>query len=364
MSYRLYIPGPITVSDDTIAAMSRPMIGHRSKDFVALYEGLQPGLQRLVGTKDPVYISTSSSWGVMEGAIRNVVKKGVLCCMNGAFSDKWLDVAKKCGKTADGLQFDWGKPVDPVAVEAALATGKYDAITFIHSETSTGTLSPVADIMAVVRKFPEVISIVDTVSSLSTVAIDKDALGIDVLISGSQKALCLPPGLSICSVSERARARAATVEGRGYYFDFLEFHANHEKGMTPSTPCISLIYALEHMVKKMEAEGYAARHERHKRLSDKVRAWAFGKGFKLFPEEKFGTRGLNCFANNLNLDLVAFNKVLKSKHKLVIDDGYGKLKGKTFRIHNMGDETDASIDKLIAALDSAYAEVLAATPAA
>ena len=210
--------------------------------------------------------------------------------------------------------------------------------------------------MAVVRQFPEVISIVDTVSSLSTVAIDKDALGIDVLISGSQKALCLPPGLSLCSVSERARTRAAGIEGRGYYFDFLEFHANHEKGMTPSTPCISLIYALDHMVKKIEAEGHAARYERHRRLNDKVRAWAYGKGFKLFPEERYGTRGLNCFANNLNLDLEAFNKTLKSKHKLVIDGGYGKLKGRTFRISNMGDETDESIAKLIAALDAAFAE--------
>lgn len=357
MSYRLYIPGPITVSEDTYAAMTRGMIGHRSKDFVSLYESMQPALQRLVGTKDPVYLGTSSSWGVMEGAIRNVVSKGVLCCMNGAFSDKWLDVAKRCGKNAGGLQFDWGKPVDPAAVERELATGKYDAITFIHSETSTGTLSPVAEIMAVVRKYPEVISIVDTVSSLSTLAIDKDALGIDVLISGSQKALCLPPGLSICSVSERARKRAETVEDRGYYFDFLEFQANHEKGMTPSTPCISLIYALDHMLKKIEAEGLENRFARHRRLNEKVRAWAFSKGFKLFPEEKFGTRGLNCFANNLNLDLEAFNKLLKSKHKLVIDGGYGKLKGKTFRISNMGDETDATIDALIAALESAYAEV-------
>lgn len=363
MSYRLYIPGPITVSDDTFAAMSRGMIGHRSKDFVALYERLQPGLKRLMGTQDPVYLSTSSSWGMMEAAVRNVVSKGVLCCMNGAFSDKWFDVAKKCGKEAGALQADWGKPVDPAAVERELATGKYDAITFIHSETSTGTLSPIADIMAVVRKFPEVISIVDTVSSLSTVEINKDALGIDVLISGSQKALCLPPGLSVCSVSERARARAATIANRGYYFDFLEFQANHEKGMTPSTPCISLIYGLEHILAKIDAEGLPARFERHRRLNAKVRSWAFSKGFKLFPEEKFGTLGLNCFANNLNLDLEAFNKVLKSKHKLVIDGGYGKLKGKTFRISNMGDETDASIDALIAALDAAYAEV-AAKPAA
>lgn len=360
MSYRLYIPGPITVTEDTYAAMSRGLVGHRSKDFVALYQSVQPGLQRLIGTQDPVYLSTSSSWGVMEGAIRNFVGKKVLCCMNGAFSDKWLDVAKRCGKQAEGLKFEWGKPVTPEAVRAELAKGGYDAITFIHSETSTGTLSPLADIMAVLREFPEVISIVDTVSSLSTVPVDKDKLGIDVVISGSQKALALPPGLAVFSVSERARKRAESVEGRGYYFDVLEFHANHLNGMTPSTPCISLIYGLQHKLNQMEAEGLDNRYARHTRLNERMRAWAKSKGFELFPEAQYGTRGLNCFANTKNIDLEALNKVLKGKHGLVIDGGYGKLKGKTFRIHNMGDETDASIEALIRALDAALTEIGAA----
>ncbi len=357
MSYRLYIPGPITVSDDTFRAMTQGMIGHRSKDFVKLYESVQPGLQKIMATQDPVYLSTSSSWGVMEGAIRNIVGKKVLCCMNGAFSDKWLDVAKRCGKEAVGLKFDWGKPVCPDAVRKELSAGGFDAITLIHSETSTGTLSPLADIMQVVREFPEVISIVDTVSSFTTVPVLKDELGVDVMLSGSQKALALPPGLALLSVSERARQRAAAQTDRGYYFDFLEFQANHEKGMTPSTPAISLIYALQHKVAQILAEGIENRYARHLRLNEKVRAWGKARGFSLFPGEQFGTRGLNCFNNDREVSLEAVNQALKSRFNLVIDGGYGKLKGKTFRISNMGDETDATIDALIGALDTVFGEL-------
>lgn len=356
MSYKLFIPGPIAVSDKTLRAMAQPMVGHRSTDFVALYQSIQPGLQALFYTKDPVYLSTSSAWGVMEGSLRNVVAKKVLCCMNGAFSDKWLDVAQRLGKSAGALKFEWGQPVDPAAVRAELSQGGYEAITLIHNETSTGTMSDLAAIMAVVREFPDVISIVDTVSSFSVLPIKKDDLGIDVLLTGSQKALALPPGLAIFSVSERARQRAATLSDRGYYFDFLEFQKNHENGMTPSTPVIPLIYALKSKLEDIAAEGVENRYARHARLNRTVRDWAFSKGFKLFPDETYGSLALNCFANNLNIDLPALNKVLKSKHGLVIDGGYGKLKGKTFRISNMGDETDETIAELLQALDSALAE--------
>ena len=356
MSYRLYIPGPLTVSESIIKAMGKPMIGHRSKDFVALYEDMQPRLQKMFFTADPVYLGTSSAWGVMEGALRNVCKKGVLNCMNGAFSDKWFDVAKRCGKYAEALQFDWGKPVDPTAIRTALATGKFDCITFIHSETSTGTLSNIAEIMAVIREFPDVISIADSVSSFSTLPIHKDELGIDILLTGSQKALALPPGLAIFSVSERARARAKELSDRGYYFDLIEFHDNHTKGMTPSTPCISLFYGLQQRLVEVEAEGLENRYERHRRLNEVVRNWGLAKGFSLLPSPEFATRGLNCFKNDRNADLERLLKTLKSRHKLVIDGGYGKLKGKTFRISNMGDETDATISTLIVALDDSFAE--------
>ena len=336
--------------------MAQGMIGHRSNDFVALYNAIQPELQALFYTQDPVYISTSSAWGVMEGAIRNVVKKKVLNCMNGAFSDKWYDVSLRCGKQAGALKAEWGQPVDPEAVRRELATGAYDAITLIHNETSCGCMSDLDALMAVVREFPDVISIIDTVSSFSTLPIKKDELGIDVLITGSQKALAMPPGLALVSVSKRALERAATLPDRGYYFDFVEFQKNHENGMTPSTPTIALIYALRSKLEDIEAEGAENRYARHARLNKTVRDHVLAKGFKLFPKEGYGSVSLNCFANNLGYDLAALNKTLKSKHGLVIDGGYGKLKGKTFRISNMGDETDETIAAMLRAFDAALAE--------
>jgi aspartate aminotransferase-like enzyme len=158
------------------------------------------------------------------------------------------------------------------------------------------------------------------------------------------------------SVSKRALERAATVQGRGYYFDFLEFQKNHEAGMTPSTPAIPHIYALKSKLEDIKAEGVENRYARHARLNKAVRDHILAKGFRLFPKEGFGSVTLNCFANTLNIDLAALNKTLKSKHKLVIDGGYGKLKGKTFRISNMGDETDATIAEMLKAFDSALAE--------
>jgi aspartate aminotransferase-like enzyme len=357
MPYKLFIPGPIAVSEKTLRAMAQPMIGHRSTDFVALYQSIQPDLQALVYTQDPVYLSTSSAFGSMEGALRNLVKKKVLCCMNGAFADKWHDVALRCGKQAAALKFEWGQPVDPEAVRRELATGAYDTITLIHNETSCGCMTDLAAVMKVVREFPEVVSIVDTVSSFSALPIKKDELGIDVFITGSQKALALPPGLSFISASKRALERAATLTDRGYYFDFLEFQKNHEAGMTPSTPVIPLIYALKSKLADIKAEGAEVRYQRHARLNQAVRAWGAAKGFKLFPKEGYGSVTLNCFANTRNADLAALNKILKSKHSLVIDGGYGKLKGATFRISNMGDETDETIATLLKALDASLTEL-------
>jgi len=356
MSYKLFIPGPVAVSEKTLRAMAQPMIGHRSSDFVALYQSMQPDLQALFYTKDPVYLSTTSAWGMMEAAVRNVVKRKVLNCMNGAFSDKWNDVSLRCGKAAGALRFDWGQPVDPEAVRRELATGQYDAITIIHNETSCGCMTDIAAVMAVVRQFPEVISVVDTVSSFSALPIKKDELSIDIMVTGTQKALALPPGLALCAVSKRALDRAATVTERGYYLDLLEFQANHEKGMTPSTPSIPHIYGVRSKLEDIKAEGVDQRYARHARLNQLVRQWAFAKGFKLFPKEGYGSVTLNCFANTLNVDLPALLKVLKSKHGFVIDGGYGKLKGKAFRISNMGDETDETMGVLLRALDSALAE--------
>lgn len=356
MSYKLFIPGPIDVSEKTRQAMTQWVMGHRSGDFVELFRSVKPGLQTLFGTQDPVYLSTSSAWGVMEGSLRNVTKKGVLNIMNGAFSDKWFDVSKRCSLPAGALQYDWGQAVNPEDVRRELATGKYDALTLIHNETSTGTMSPLADIMAVVREFPDVIAIVDTVSSFSAMEISKDELGIDVMLTGSQKALACPPGLALLSVSEKARARAKSVEGRGYYFDFIEFHKNWEADMTPSTPVIPLIYALQSKLEDIFAEGLEARYARHVKLNGMVRAWGEKHGLSLLPEPQFGALTLNCFRNDSNIDLPGLRSALKKRFKVDIDGGYGKLKGKTFRISNMGDETEQTISTLISQLDEVLPE--------
>lgn len=196
MSYKLFIPGPVEVAPSTYAAMATPVVGHRSSDFVALYRDVQPGLQQLFDTTGPVFISTSSAWGIMEGSVRNLCRKKVLNCMSGAFSDKWNDVSLRCGFSAGALRFEWGHPVTPDALRAELSKGGYDCVTIIHNETSTGTMNPIADLLAVVREFPEVMSIVDCVSSLGAVPIHTDAWGADVVLTGSQKALALPPGIA------------------------------------------------------------------------------------------------------------------------------------------------------------------------
>jgi aspartate aminotransferase-like enzyme len=348
---KLFIPGPVEVSEKTWAAFSRPLIGHRSEDFKNLYSAIHPGLQTLFGTKQPVFLSTSSAWGVMEASIRNLVDRGVLCCMCGAFSDKWLDVAKRCGKNAEPLQVDWGKHIDSRDVDRQLATGKFDTVTLTHSETSTGVLNPLPEICCVLAKYPDVTLILDTVSSFSAVKIDMDALGIDVMLTGAQKALALPPGFSLFSVSEKGFARAEKIPNRGFYFDFLEFRKEQTQWMTPSTPSIGHIHALQFKLDEIFEEGLEERFGRHARTNALVHDWVRRAGFDFFAEEEFRSKTLTCVKNNKGIDVPAFARRLREKHHLVIDPGYGKIRGQTFRLSNMGDETEETVSHLLACLD-------------
>ena len=354
---KLHIPGPVEVSEKTFRAFCSPMIGHRGQGFKDLYAKMQPQLQALLYTKQLVYLSTSSAWGVMEGAIRNLVSKKVLCCMNGAFSDKWLDVAKRCGKEAEALQVNWGSPILAEQVEAKLATGQFDALTLIHNETSTGTMSPIYRIAALKEKFPGVMFICDAVSSMTAVKLEFDALRIDVLLAGTQKAFALPPGLTVFVCSPSALSKAATMKDRGYYFDFVEFQKNAEQSMTPSTPSIGHVYALASKLEDIFAEGLEKRFERHQKLNQMTRDWAARNGFNLFPEPGYESVTLTCINNGAKpggrtIDVAKLQKLVKDQGFL-IDGGYGKIKGTTFRISNMGDETEATMRELYAALDGA-----------
>ena len=358
---KLHIPGPVEVSEKTFKAFCKPMIGHRGQGFKDLYAAIQPQLQTLLYTKQLVYLSTSSAWGVMEGALRNLVGKKVLNCMCGAFSDKWFDVAKRCGKEAEALQVPWGSPIRAEAVDQKLATGQFDALTLIHNETSTGVMSPVAEIAALKQKYPDVMFIVDTVSSMTATKLEFDALGIDVMIAGTQKAFAMPPGLAVFVCSPAALAKAATSKDRGYYFDFVEFQKNAEQSMTPSTPSIGHVYALQSKLEDIFAEGLEARFARHRQLAGLTHAWAAKHGFNLFPEKGFESVTLTCVSNGARpggrvVDVPKLQKLVKDQGFL-IDGGYGKIKGTTFRISNMGDESEATMNQLYAALDNAMGQL-------
>lgn len=358
---KLHIPGPVEVSEKTFQAFRSPMIGHRGQGFKDLYGKMQPQLQQLLYTKQLVYLSTSSAWGVMEGAIRNLVSKKVLNCMCGAFSDKWFDVSKKCGKEAEALQVDWGQPIRAEQIDRKLATGQFDALTLIHNETSTGVMSPLDQIAALKKKYPDVMFIVDAVSSMTATRIEFDALQIDVLLAGTQKAFALPPGLAVFVCSPAALARAATLKDRGYYFDFLEFQKNAEQNMTPSTPSIGHVYALASKLEDIFAEGLDARFARHRKLAEMTRAWAARHGFNLFPEAGFESVTLTCVNNGAKpgtrtVDVAKFQKLVKDQGFL-IDGGYGKIKGTTFRVSNMGDETEQTMNTLYAAMDKAISQL-------
>ena len=358
---KLHIPGPVEVSEKTFRAFSSPMIGHRGQGFKDLYARIQPQLQSVFNTKQLVYLSTSSAWGVMEGAIRNLVAKKVLNCMCGAFSDKWLDVSLRCGKAAEGVKSEWGSPIRAEQIDAKLATGQFDALTLIHNETSTGVMSPLTEIAALKKKYPDVIFIVDAVSSLSATKIEFDALGIDVLLAGTQKAFALPPGLAVFAASPAALAKAATAKDCGYYFDFVEFQKNAEGDMTPSTPSIGHVYALASKLEDFFAEGLDARYARHAKLAQMTQAWAAKHGFTLFPEKGFESVTLTCVNNGAKpggrtVDVAKLQKLVKDQGFL-IDGGYGKIKGTTFRLSNMGDETEATMNQLYAALDHAMKQL-------
>src|ERR1041385_7385653 len=358
---KLHIPGPVEVGEKTFRAMNAPMIGHRGQGFKDLYAKIQPQLQQLLSTKQLVYLSTSSAWGVMEGAIRNLVAKKVLNCMCGAFSDKWFDVSKRCGKDAEALQVPWGSPIRAADVDKKLASGQFDAMTVIHNETSTGVMSPLGELAALKKKYPDVMFIVDAVSSMTAVPLKFDEMGIDVLLAGTQKAFALPPGTALFVCSPAALAKAASMKDRGYYFDFVEFQKNAEQNMTPSTPSIGHVFALSSKLDDFFAEGLEARYARHAKLAQKTRDWAAKHGFTLFPDAGFESVTLTCISNGArpggrSVDVPKLQKLVKDQGFL-IDGGYGKIKGTTFRISNMGDETEATMKQLYAALDNAMKQL-------
>ena len=350
---RLVIPGPVEVRPEILDAQTEWMIGHRSKAFEELFARLQDKLKQVFLTRYRVYVSGSSGTGLWEGAVRNCIRddRKALHLVGGAFSERWADVSRMNGKQVDVIEVEWGQAHTAEMVADALRTGSYDAVCAVHNETSTGVTNPIREIGAVVREYEDTLFLVDTVSGLLGAELRPDDWGIDVALTSSQKAFALPPGLSFVSVSDRALERARQVTHRGYYFDFLEWEATLVKNNTTSTPPVSLMFAADRQLEDVLAEGLENRWARHLHLRDMTHQWALAREFGLFAQEGYRSPTVTTVANARGIDIDQMAKFMSGRG-YAMDKGYGKIKGKTFRIAHMGDMPAAELEDILSALDA------------
>jgi len=346
---KLFIPGPTEVRPEVLQAMAAPVISHRGPEVVALQRTIAQQAATIMGTSHPVLFSTSSATGLMEAGIRNGVRTRVLSIVCGAFSRRWFTMAAECGREADAMEVPWGEAVRAEAVREALSTGRYDAVALVHNETSTGVANPLAEIASVMRDHPEVLFMVDTVSSLGGMPIDVDALGIDFCFAGVQKALALPPGMALCSVSPKMVERSRTASGKGFYFDLVRMIEKAEKGQAVTTPALPQMYAAKVQFTHILSEGREARWARHRTMAERVRTWAKDR-FALFASEPHASDTITCISNTRGIDVSALVADLKSQGCL-IGNGYGDLREKAFRIAHLGEITPPMIEDLLARID-------------
>ncbi len=348
---KLFVPGPIEVRPEVLQAMSTPQIYHRTPEFRELYAELQTKLKKFLYTEQTVLLFTSSSTGAMEAAVQNCVKKKVLNLVNGAFAKRWHEITQACGIPCELLEVPWNKAIRPEQVEAKLRTGEFDAVTVVFNETSTGLMNPLPEIAEVVRKFPDVLLLVDAVTAMGGVKIEFDKLGLDVCLAGVQKCFGLPPGLTVCAVSERALKRAEEVKPRTYYFSFPVMYNSHLKNETPATPTIPHMFALNLQLDYFFQEGLDRRFARHEEMARVVQAWA-KRHFDVYPEEGYWSKTVTCITNTRGISVDETNKRLIKEYGMRISNGYGELREKTFRIAHMGDLTLADVYGVLEALEN------------
>ena len=336
MYKKLFIPGPTHVRESILQAQAIPMIGHRTPEYAELQRAVTAKLQKTLYTNQRVFLFASTSTGIMEGAVRQSSTRKVLNTVCGEFSNRWHEITVSNGLPCDTVEVPLGQAITPDLVDRALAGGAYDAVTVVMNETSTGVMSPVAEIAALVRnKYPDVLLLVDAVSCMAGVKIEFDAWGLDVCLAGVQKCFALPPGLSVCAVSERAMERSRQVKVKGHYFDFVVNDEYYQRNQTPATPAISLIQALNVQMDTILAEGLENRWARHIEMADCVRDWA-RTYFRLFSDERYLSHTVTNVENVRGIDFSLLSAEL-AKRGAMISNGYGRLKNKCFRIAHMGD---------------------------
>ncbi|HUL49295.1 MAG TPA: alanine--glyoxylate aminotransferase family protein [Gemmatimonadales bacterium] len=351
---RFFLPGPTDVHPDVLAAMQRPMIGHRSSAMEALLAGIAPRLGQMFRSREPVLVGTASATGFMEMAVRNGVRRRALSLVNGSFSDRFARLVGACGKETIRLDVPLGCAVEPDMLRDALRRTPVDAVTLVHSETSTGVLQDVAALAQVVHEFDDVLVLVDAVTSLAGSPVEPEHWGLDFTFTGSQKALALPPGLALGVASERMRQRARTLSGRGQYFDLVTFEEATRKAQPTNTPALSLFYALEVQLARIEQEGgVEARWRRHDAMRRAVEQWSAQRGIEYLPPE--GRRSWTVSCLRVPEGRAAGIVSALKKQGWVIGSGYGELKDSTIRIGHMGDHTVPALQELLGLVEKAMA---------
>lgn len=353
---QFFLPGPSYVTEAARQAMTKPMVGHRSAPFKNFRLSLGERTPQVLRTAGDGMIATGSSTLIMESAVVSCAASEVLNLVNGAFSDRWHGISKSVGRSADKVSFPWGEAVDPDVVRTALRRKKYDAVTVVHNETSTGVLSPIADVARVIREESDALILVDTVSSLGGARIESDEWGLDVVLAGTQKALALPPGLVLFSLSERAAERAAKIPHRGFYTDLLRYRDKHREGGDITTPAIPLYYALDVQLDAMLAEGMEARWARHEALLKRTEAWAESRGISYASAPDARSVTVSCLRPPQGIDPQAIVKKL-AERGWTIGGGYGDWKPSTFRIGHMGEVREADLEALLGEIDSILEEL-------
>lgn len=356
---RFFLPGPTEVHPDVLGAMMRSMIPHRGRGMVDLLAGMEQPLQRLFRTERRVMIGTCAATGFMEMAARCGVRARALSFVGGAFGERFAAITNACGNDVVRVDVPLGRTVEPDMVRDVLRRTEVDAVTMVHSETSTGALAPVEEIAAAVHEFDDVLLLVDAVTSMGGSPVETDSAALDFVFTGSQKALALPPGLALAACSARFLERAKTVVNRGGYLDVLAYDEAFANRQPTNTPAISLLYALDAQLARIAREGgIEARWERHDRMRAAVEAWIDGKGGKLgysyLPVAGRRSWTISCLRVPEEGNGRAIAHAVGDRG-WTIGTGYGKLKESTIRIGHMGDHTVDRVHDLLAVIEESTA---------
>jgi len=345
-----FLPGPTEVRREVLEAMLRPMIPHRSTEFEELFARLQTGLQSLFQTSRPVFVSAASATGMMEAGIRSLREGRVLSLVNGAFSERFAHIAENCGHEVDRYEVPWGDTHRIDELDNYLTKGAYCGITVVHSETSTGALNPTTQISDVAHKHG-VWCLVDSVSGLGGAEVRTDASGFDYILTGSQKAIAIPPGLAFGVASKSFLEAADKAPGRGVYFDLVEMHRFATNGQVPSTPALSLLYALDKQLEAILAEGIESRWKRHAAMSETVDRWLIecqsdGIDINNIVERSQRSPTVSTLRLPRDVNAEAFLGKVRSRG-ITVASGYGRLKATTFRIGHMGDHSPSTLERCL-----------------